>query len=256
MSAQGPRVFEPIAARIPPEFVNDLATIVRSTSDSDPISVLELGCGTGHMAAVLASLGMSVTAIDSSSAMIDRALELHGDLPNLNFIMSEFEHYVDDLVATDHPRFAAVYTYESYHLLASERRFFERAMAPLDARGILAVGYRLEPWEVQLGPQICEAFNSCGVEFSGWPYWVPEELEPERRHRYWEWARLRRVSTQALGLDSSLEFLLEINAAMRLTTLDRRRLAERLRLELESFDWSGGQEVEFVWQVYRRRSSK
>jgi SAM-dependent methyltransferase len=42
--------------------------------------VCDAGCGPGHVGAFLASLGLAVTGIDLSPAMVERARELHPDL--------------------------------------------------------------------------------------------------------------------------------------------------------------------------------
>src|ERR1700694_5143478 len=53
--------------------------------DLSRVSVLELGCGIGTVAAELQRRGATVIAVDFSAEMIRRARELHGEPPGLRF---------------------------------------------------------------------------------------------------------------------------------------------------------------------------
>lgn len=55
--------------------------------------ILDLGCGTGHLTAQLASTGAEVVGIDASQAMIDEACKNH---PGLQFVVADARNYRAD----------------------------------------------------------------------------------------------------------------------------------------------------------------
>ncbi len=55
------------------------AAVMRSIGSCDGLTVLDAGCGEGYMARKLASLGATVTGIDSSSKLIDAARSYTGE---------------------------------------------------------------------------------------------------------------------------------------------------------------------------------
>ncbi len=60
-----------------------LATFERALAQrlSSPARIVELGCGTGELAAHLSARGHSVTAFDISPGMLEQASQRHGALP-------------------------------------------------------------------------------------------------------------------------------------------------------------------------------
>lgn len=95
------RVLEATANRAMREFWNENASDVTVTLDwpvqryiqnlvqgleMTQVRVLELGCGIGTVAVELHRRGATVTAVDFSRAMIQRARELHGEPPGLRFV--------------------------------------------------------------------------------------------------------------------------------------------------------------------------
>lgn len=55
--------------------------------------ILDLGCGTGHLTAQLASTGAEVVGIDASQAMVDEA---RGNHPGLQFVVADARNYRAD----------------------------------------------------------------------------------------------------------------------------------------------------------------
>jgi SAM-dependent methyltransferase len=67
------------------------------TSGVHPHSILDLGCGTGNHALLLAQRGYAVTGIDQSDAMIEIATRKAHDIrANTEFIKGEIAHLRDD----------------------------------------------------------------------------------------------------------------------------------------------------------------
>ncbi|MCZ7486922.1 class I SAM-dependent methyltransferase [Rhizobium rhizogenes] len=68
----------------------------------DGASVLDLCCGTGHLAKLMAARGYAVTGLDGSQDMINHA---RGNAPDLEFVLGDardftFEHPFDGVVCT------------------------------------------------------------------------------------------------------------------------------------------------------------
>lgn len=58
--------------------------------------VLDLGCGTGQLAAELARISASVTAVDVSSRSIEIAQETCAELTNTSFVVSSVEEFAEE----------------------------------------------------------------------------------------------------------------------------------------------------------------
>lgn len=78
--------------RIPPGPERDawLATIRRHLGD-EPLRVLDVACGTGEVTGVLLELGHTVTGLDFSEAMVERARAKHRDNRRARFLLGDAE---------------------------------------------------------------------------------------------------------------------------------------------------------------------
>ncbi|MDQ3877199.1 MAG: class I SAM-dependent methyltransferase [Actinomycetota bacterium] len=65
--------------------------LLSQVGDVEGLRVLELGCGTGEISAVLDRLGANVTAVDFSSHMVDAAIARHPD-SRISFINADVLH--------------------------------------------------------------------------------------------------------------------------------------------------------------------
>ncbi len=63
------------------------------TMDRRPATVLDLGCGTGNHARVLATLGHRVTGIDSSAGMVRVARRKARGVPHLEFVRADMRRF-------------------------------------------------------------------------------------------------------------------------------------------------------------------
>jgi SAM-dependent methyltransferase len=97
--------------RVRPAYPDDLfADLVAITGIGPRSSVLEVGCGTGQATRSLASLGCSVTAVESGSALAELARQRLAGSPNVSVETSSFEDW-DDLGR----RFDVVVAASSWH---------------------------------------------------------------------------------------------------------------------------------------------
>jgi SAM-dependent methyltransferase len=101
-------------------------------------SVCDAGCGPGHVAAFLAGLGLTVTGIDLSPAMVTRATALH---PDLRFVVGS----MTSLDADDGSWQGAIAFYSIIHLTSDEeiRTALSEFHRTITDRGLLLVAVHL-----------------------------------------------------------------------------------------------------------------
>ena len=101
-------------------------------------SVCDAGCGPGHVAAFLAGLGLTVTGIDLSPAMVTRATALH---PDLLFAVGS----MTSLDAADGSWQGAIAFYSIIHLTSDEevRTALSEFHRTITAHGLLLVAVHL-----------------------------------------------------------------------------------------------------------------
>lgn len=107
------------------------AELVRRSSEVVSPRVGDLGCGPGHEARHLASLGLAVEGVDLSPRMIDEATRRHGDLVGVHF-------QVGSLLAlpfTDADLEGAIAIYSIIHLDRAGRQQACRELARVVAPG-------------------------------------------------------------------------------------------------------------------------
>lgn len=113
--------------------------------------ILDLACGTGHLAALLAERGYRVTGLDMSEEMIRYARQ---NAPSAEFIVDDARTF-----EASTPFHAVVSTYDSLnHIMSAEelRNVFRNVYAGLEANGLflfdlnLEEGYR-ERWRRSFG---------------------------------------------------------------------------------------------------------
>ncbi len=88
--------------------------------------IIDLGCGTGHLAQELASRGVDVVGVDSSESMISRARATY---PGLRFVVADARDF--DVGA----KFDAVFSNAALHWMPEHGRVFARAFAHLRPGG-------------------------------------------------------------------------------------------------------------------------
>ncbi len=119
-------------------------------NQSEPASVLEIGCGPGIATASLAAKGLSIIGIEPSPAacaLARQACEAH---PAVQIVNSTFEAY-----PLHEQTFDAVMAATSFHWIAPEVAC-EKSAAALKSTGALILLWATPP---QPSPEICEALQ-------------------------------------------------------------------------------------------------
>jgi ubiquinone/menaquinone biosynthesis C-methylase UbiE len=121
---------------------------------SDPIRVLDLGCGTGRLTLMLAERGHDVTGVDPATAMLEvaRARDVEG---RVRWIEDDARHV--DLGA------------ERFDLIVMTGNVFQVFLTDDDARAVLATARR------HLAPGGRLTFETREPTAREWEGWTPEE---------------------------------------------------------------------------------
>jgi SAM-dependent methyltransferase len=175
--------------------------------------LLELGCGTGELAAALADRGLAVHAVDRSPAMIDMAIRRHG--PDVNWICADVE-----TAAAGLERYNAVIAFETFHLFPNPDHLIHQLGDRLMGQASLGIGWRLAGWEDRHSELIAALFETYGVPFRDWGYWLCPDLP--------SWIDLRWTAPQTESLTVPTRTSLA-QAVKFLSTIDR---AASMRAEL------------------------
>ena len=175
-------------------------------------AILEVGCGAGGLAAALSDRGLTVDALDRSTAMIAFARSAHPSHDRVNWINCAAEEWT-----IPDGRYAAVLSFEAFHLLEDPPSFIRRVERSSRDRSIaLGVGWRLAEWEERFATVIVEIFNEFGVPFDDWGYWLCPDLPK------WLGGRWTLVSSDEVvrhtrtGLDQAVGFIKSIERASHL----------------------------------------
>ena len=106
-------------------------------------AVLEIGCGTGALTALLIARGARVTAFDQNPEMLEHARERVGDAPNCE-ILERTASEIDRLPDASFDAIVASFSFSE--MSASERHFILRqAAAKLRPEGRLAIADEVRP---------------------------------------------------------------------------------------------------------------
>jgi len=106
--------------------------LLRSFDLDDPSYVVDLGCGTGNLTAILAARwpGARVQGIDNSESMLERARELDA---NVTWINADIAHWEPDSPVD------VLFSNAALHWLDDHPRLIERLVGTLSPECVLAV---------------------------------------------------------------------------------------------------------------------
>ena len=105
--------------------------------------VLEIGCGTGALTALLIAQGARVTAFDQNPEMLERARDRLGDAPDCE-ILERTASEIDRLPDASFDAIVASFSFSE--MSASERHFvLSQAAAKLQPEGRLAIADEVRP---------------------------------------------------------------------------------------------------------------
>jgi SAM-dependent methyltransferase len=152
-----------------PPYPAEVFDILTSIAPAGPLTLLDLGCGTGEIARRMASRASRVDAIDPSGRMLRKAQSLPaGEAKNIRWVLGRGED------APLQPPYDLVVAGASLHWMEWEI-VLPRIEAALSASGFLCIVEQVQeanPWDSQLTPVLRE--YSTNREFQ--PYDVVHEL--------------------------------------------------------------------------------
>lgn len=96
------------------EYGEDVVSLLKP---EDGERILDLGCGTGHLTALIAESGATVVGLDASEAMVAQAREIHSDC--------EFVHADAQSYSFDEP-FDAVFSNAALHWITDQDAVLQR----------------------------------------------------------------------------------------------------------------------------------
>lgn len=209
---------------------------VRWLTGDEPLSVLELGAGTGKLTRELVALGHDVHATDPDPAMLD--------ILSRNYVVTRISQTTAEEIPVPDSTFDIVIAAQSYHWFDHEKALPEIARV-LKRGGSLSLVWNTRderiPWVRRLGGLIGrqDQGSGPGEELETSPYFGPVEHETFKH-----WQVIDRSSIQDLVLSRS-------NVA----TLSADGRAAKLREVLEFYDDYGrgmdGMQLPYLTQCYR-----
>lgn len=106
--------------------------LIARIPDTNPRTIVDLGCGTGHLTAVLAERwpGARVEGIDNSPEMVERAKKEH---PQLAWTLADIGHW-DPEKPVD-----LLFSNAAFHWLENHNEYFANLRARVARRGVIAV---------------------------------------------------------------------------------------------------------------------
>lgn len=168
---------------------------VRWLTGDDPLTILELGAGTGKLTAALVELGHDVHATDPDPAMLDRLAQ---NVPVARISQTSAE----DIPAAD-ASYDLVIAGQSYHWFDKEKALPEIARV-LKRGGSLALVWNVRderiPWVKRLGRLLGRQEQGAGPDeaLESSPYFGPVESE-----KFKQWQVVDRESIRDLVLSRS-----------------------------------------------------
>ncbi|MEZ0577693.1 class I SAM-dependent methyltransferase [Nocardioides sp. MH1] len=209
---------------------------VRWLTGDEPLSVLELGAGTGKLTRELVALGHDVHATDPDPAMLDVLAR--------NYVVTRISQSTAEEIPVPDSTFDIVIAAQSYHWFDHERALPEIARV-LKRGGSLSIVWNTRderiPWVKRLGRVIGHQEQGVGPgeELESSPYFGPVEHE-DFKH----WQVIDRASVRDLVLSRS-------NVA----TLPQEAREAKLREVVEFYDDFGrgmdGMQLPYLTQCYR-----
>ncbi|WP_183096040.1 class I SAM-dependent methyltransferase [Nocardioides stalactiti] len=209
---------------------------VRWLSGDEPLSILELGSGTGKLTRELVALGHDVHATDPDPAMLDVLAR--------NYVVTRISQTTAEDIPVPDSTFDIVIAAQSYHWFDHEVALPEIARV-LKRGGSLSLVWNTRderiPWVKRLGRVIGNQEQNAGPgdELESSPYFGPVE-----RESFKHWQVIDRASIQDLVLSRS-----------NIATLPAEAREAKLREVLAFYDDFGrgmdGMQLPYVTECYR-----
>jgi SAM-dependent methyltransferase len=111
----------------------ELGEIVNKTTPTNQSRILDIGCGTGHHVASLASKGINILGIDISPSMIQKAKE---NYPNYNFKVADALN-IEQFTSNSFSHIMCMYF--TIYYIENRNKFFQNCMKWLMPGGYLII---------------------------------------------------------------------------------------------------------------------
>jgi putative AdoMet-dependent methyltransferase len=144
-----------------------LDTVVRLTESQPGMRVLDIGTGTGNLAALLAAQGCCLWGTDFSPAMLEAAQR---KLPQAQFVLADVRYGWPVELPPDFDRIVSAYTFHHFEL-EDKVRILAALAAHLAPQGRLVIADIAFPDQASLE-------NLCQLVGAAWEdefYWVADE---------------------------------------------------------------------------------
>lgn len=218
-------LFSRVSRQIPETYIDLLCDDLGLCSGD---RALELGCGSGELAARIAVRDIEIDAIDRSRAMIQAAAS-KSPLRGINW---QCVDVVDFPMQTG--RYSAVYSYESFHLFSRPRQLLARIKRALRSGGTFGIGWHLAEWEDRCSEPVSRVFEHYDVPFDDWGYWLCPEL-PEWLNEGWNASTTSTLTeTSRSSIEDIVSFLLSIERTSRIDMLRRPEFEDELHRTVKS----------------------
>lgn len=173
------------ATRGLPEGVDEAIadSIVAATNAGPGTRFLELGVGTGRIAAPLIRRGFPFTGVDISTQMLDHLREKVGDVPTLTLIQGDITHLPLEAGSQD-----VIIAVHVFHLIKEWRKVLDEALRVLQPDGFFIYGGNVSP--ERLAGQ-----GDYGRIRAEWARLV-REMGAAASTRYAEWTDLQEALTE------------------------------------------------------------
>lgn len=146
---------------IPAAFVNWLIQEARLQPGA---RVLELGCGSGQLALMLAARNLQITGVDCSGSLLQLA-KAKDKASTVRWIQARAEDFREPPNSVD-----MVLSFEAFHLFHDKVTILRSAADQLRRSGSLCVCWCEYHWESYVHEAIVSAFANVGIEWGTWGY--------------------------------------------------------------------------------------
>ena len=152
---------------IPEEFARLIYETFQITKNDN---VIDLGCGSGEIALILARTGANVTGIDLSKNMINMA-KAHDSEKKVFWEIGDVNEY-----EFKNNYYKLIISFESFHLFNNAKHLINRITRSLVNNGYFCIGYCIYNWEDTLYKDILDVLSYNRIFLQNWFIQKPDYI--------------------------------------------------------------------------------